>query len=93
MSRSIFNVFSNREDGVLIHPELNQLILHLYNKKAWPLDVEQYLSGLGEDSRIMANEIISTYRGDRDFKAYAAALETATRNTERDYPDTEPDDD
>lgn len=92
MSKSPFNVFSDRRPEVTSRPELNELILHLHNKKARPLDVEQYLAGLSEDSRVLAKEIIDTYRGDRDFKVYAAALETATRNTERDYPDTEPDD-
>lgn len=93
MSTSIFDVFSNREADVIGRPELHQLILHLHNPKAWPMaDMEQYLAGLSDASRGVAHEIIKTYKGDPDFKAHAAALEIATRNTERDYSDTEPDD-
>ena len=81
MSNELWGV--DRRTDYLVHQELQELVLHLWNPADFRLDLDTHLHGLIGEQRTLAYEIIESYRQDRADPAFvllASALETSTRN-------------
>lgn len=83
-----FTLFRERLPELLMHPECQQIILHLHNPENWPLPVTlaQFVESLDGDAR-RGVEFILANEQDPRFSECAEALEQATLKVDAEYPD------
>jgi hypothetical protein len=85
MTNSIFNTCRSE---ILGDQAMHELVLHLLNPSAWPLDLDAHLGTLGQ-KRELADAMIESYdrhgQADPAFALLASSIETATRNFKRNH--------
>ncbi len=74
------SIFLTRHHDIMSRGYITALVLHLHDKKRWPLDQKAYFAKLKGDALVLASAVIESHLGgDPEFRRYAEALAAAQR--------------